>query len=455
MISKMLNTVHTKSKKIKSDARKNQYITELPDDFDLTAEFKRACELIENSNSNVFITGKAGTGKSTLLQYFRQNTKKKIAVLAPTGIGAINIKGQTIHSFFLFPHTFLLKENIKRHYNTRLFKSLDTIVIDEISMVRADMMDAIDYALRISRDEMSIPFGGVQVIVFGDLFQLPPVVERELGEAFQEIYTSPYFFSSKIFGEAAFKNIELTEIFRQSDERFISFLDKIRSNMVDEDDFEYLNSRVDNALNIESCKNAIILTPTNNVANNINSKRLNKINHKQYIYEALIEGDFDNKTCPVEPVLCLKKTAQVMMMRNDEEKRWVNGTLATVHKLSDDLIEVEIDGVVHEVSKVKWQKVRYKYSEKKGKIEEKVVGTFLQYPIKLAWAITIHKSQGQTFNNVIIDVGRGAFAHGQMYVALSRCKKFDGIKLRRPIIHSDIIFDKRICGLKDSWNTPN
>lgn len=416
----------------------------LPDDLYFTDAFKGAFELFENSRDHIFVTGKAGTGKSTLLQYMRENTRKQVAVLAPTGVGAINVNGQTIHSFFHFPPSFIQKENIRRHKNKKLIKNLDALIIDEVSMVRADLMDGIDQSLRINRNTMNVPFGGVQMVLFGDLFQLPPIVDPAFARIFDTLYKTPYFFSSRVMETVPLKYVELTEIFRQKEEAFISLLNKIRHGEVDEDDFTRLNGRVDPRISLDSCTGCIILTTTNAAAGRINRKRLSHISSKEYVYEARIVDEFDERSYPVEARLKLKKGTQIMLVRNDEHKRWVNGTLATVEDLSFKKILIDVQGNRHEVPKVQWPKTKYSYNEKEKKIEEKVTGMFEQYPIKLAWAITIHKSQGQTFDNVIIDLGSGAFAHGQVYVALSRCTSFEGITLTQPVMHRDMVFDERI-----------
>lgn len=423
----------------------------LPDNFELSEEFQRAFELMENSNDYIFITGKAGSGKSTLLQYFKEHTKKNVVVLAPTGIAAVNVGGQTIHSFFKFPPRFIQKENIRRRRNTGIFKKIDAIIIDEVSMVRADLLDGIDYTLRVNKDEMETPFGGVQIIFFGDLFQLPPVVEREMSDVLNTKYESPYFFSADVFNDIKLKYFELSKIYRQSGIEFVGLLDNIRNKRCQENDLAILNQQViKGAVNLANC---IILTTTNNGANLINEDRLTRLTGKEYRYSANASGKFDEFSYPTEPCLKLKNGAQIMLIKNDSGKRWVNGTLAEVYNLADDCIKVIIDEKIYDVPRVKWEKIVYKYNKEKDKIEEKVMGTFEQYPVKLAWAITIHKSQGQTFDDVIIDLEYGAFAHGQVYVALSRCTRLEGIRLKRPIIYNDIIFDERIYGFREKFRS--
>lgn len=418
--------------------------TEIPADFDFNEEFQNAFDLIENTDEHLFITGKAGTGKSTLLEYFKRNTAKNIAVLAPTGIAAIKARGQTIHSFFKFPPRFIQKEHVHRLRKAKVIKHLDTLVIDEASMLRADLLDGIDYSLRINREEDDIPFGGVQIIIFGDLFQLPPVVEREIEELMKhQRYRSPYFFSAHVFNSLELGYIELHKIYRQKDAAFIDLLSKIRIKRIDQNGLDLLNARVNSKIGHDT-QGIITLTTTNNIAHKINVNCLGKIQARRYEYNADIRGKYGEKSYPAEACLTLKNGAQVMLIKNDRDKRWVNGTIAEISDLSQTFIKVRIGKNVYEVPKVSWEKIEYTYNPKEEKIKEKVIGSFEQYPLKLAWAITIHKSQGQTFKDVIIDMGYGAFTHGQTYVALSRCVSLEGIVLKKPIVHSDLIFDDRI-----------
>ncbi|MBF0494429.1 MAG: AAA family ATPase [Candidatus Omnitrophica bacterium] len=405
---------------------------------------------MEDTRNHVYVTGKAGTGKSTLLKYFKEHTKKKVIVLAPTGVAAVNISGQTIHSFFGFPPKYIDPRGVHRSRNKNLIEKLDAVIIDEVSMVRADLMDGIDYALRINRDEMGEAFGGVQMIFFGDLFQLSPVVDRDSRDILAGKYENPYFFSSDIFKNLPMKHFELKKIYRQSDANFVGMLNRFRNNDYTEDDISFLNERVDRN-GADKGDGTIVLTATNSAANEINHKRLSGLFSKKYEYKAVVTGEFDEKSYPTEALLGLKEGAQVMLIRNDPGKRWVNGTIAEVRDLADNRIEICIEGVKHEVSPVSWKKIRYTYNKATDRVEEEEIGTFTQYPIKLAWAITIHKSQGQTFDKVVIELGRGAFAHGQVYVALSRCTKLEGITLKRPVIPSDIIFDEDIYSFIHSF----
>ncbi|MDD5775762.1 MAG: DEAD/DEAH box helicase [Candidatus Omnitrophica bacterium] len=415
----------------------------LPADFELSLEFARAFDLMERTDQCILVTGKAGTGKSTLLQYFLENTAKQKVVLAPTGVAAINVNGQTVHSFFGFPPKFIHKNSIRRRRSRTLIRRIDTVIIDEVSMVRADLMDGIDNALRINRGRVDVPFGGAQMIFFGDLFQLAPIVGREEAAVYAEHYPTPYFFSANVFKEVMPSRIELTRIFRQADGRFIGLLNNIRNNEYDERDFALLNSRVDRNTG-DRFDQCVTLTATNRDAGAINQRRLARLAGRHFEYTADVRDDFDESLYPTDPVLKLKVGAQVMMLKNDQQKRWVNGSIGVIKALIGSAVCVEIDGKVHEVCPAEWQKIVYEYNKAEDRIDEKIVGTFTQYPLKLAWAITIHKSQGQTFDNVVIDLGAGAFTHGQVYVALSRCKALEGITLKRPITARDIVFDERI-----------
>lgn len=423
----------------------------LPAHLDINDEFKSAFDLMENTSECLFITGKAGTGKSTLLKYFKANTGKKIIVLAPTGVAAINIGGQTIHSFFRLPPKIIQKDTIKRLRDKNLVENLDMVIIDEVSMVRADLMDGIDYALRLNRGKMKMPFGGAQMVFFGDLFQLSPVVENEVKELLEERYSSPYFFSAKVFNDCDIMPIELSTIYRQKDSSFMELLNRVRNKEYTKEDLDTLNKRVQKDTAASKKDATVILTTTNSLANTINQDRLSMLPGKSITYEAAASGKFEKSAYPCPTSLKLKKGAQVILIKNDPAKQWVNGTLAKVAALSDDSIVVDINGRTCDVPIVKWQKIEYSYNEDEDKIEDEVVGAFAQYPIKLAWAITIHKSQGQTFDKVVIDLGHGAFTHGQLYVALSRCTCLDGIRLKRPVTPSDIIFDRRIYEFKDRF----
>lgn len=423
----------------------------LPVNLDMNAEFKSAFDLMEYTKECLFITGKAGTGKSTLLKYFKAHTGKKIIVLAPTGVAAVNVGGQTVHSFFKLPPRIVQKDDIKRLRDRGLIENLDMVIIDEVSMVRSDLMDGIDYALRLNRGKMKTPFGGVQMVFFGDLFQLSPVVENEAKELLEERYPSPYFFSAKVFNDCHIRAVELSTIYRQKDDSFMELLNRVRNKEYNEEDLDKLNERVRNDATASDKDPTVILTTTNSLANMINQDRLAKLPGKEIMFEASSTGKFEKSAYPTDESLRLKKGAQVIMLKNDPDKQWVNGTLAKIVALSRDSVVVDINGTTCDVPVAKWQKIEYNYNEEEDKIEDEVVGEFAQYPLKLAWAITIHKSQGQTFDKVIIDLGKGAFTHGQLYVALSRCTCLEGIRLKRPVTHSDVIFDRRIYDFKERF----
>ncbi len=416
--------------------------------FNLTEEFKQTLKLIETSSQNLFITGKAGTGKSTLIELIRSHVNKRIVVLAPTGLSAINVRGQTIHSFFHFPPRLITGSSIKRVYNDRIFKDIDTVIIDEISMVRADLIDGIDQFLRIHGKDKNLPFGGVQMIFVGDVYQLPPVLQQEEFQIFYQLYDTPYFFSADAFNERDFIYIELTNIFRQNDPAFVELLNTVRTGNVNIQMLERINKRLSE--HAVARNKYITLTTTNSVANSINESELNKINKPVFTYSAEIEGDFPttNTSLPVELELRLKKGARVMFVKNDKGRMWVNGTLGTVHALKDDNIEVKIEEngrqEIVTVTKEKWENIKYELDTNTDELKENVVGVLKQYPLRLAWAITIHKSQGMTFDRVNIDFSKSPFAHGQTYVALSRCRTIEGIILSKKIWPNDVIVDERI-----------
>ncbi len=419
--------------------------------IELNDSFKKALSIAENTKNNIFITGRAGTGKSTFLKYFRDNTKKEIAVLAPTGVAALNVKGQTIHSFFGFkPDITIHKVKDIKPKNSELYKKLDTIVIDEISMVRADLLDCIDAFLRKHGPKRRKPFGGVQMIFIGDLYQLPPVVTSREKPIFKDYYSSPYFFSSQVFNECEFEFVELEKVYRQSDSAFLEILNSIRNNTVTDDLIEKLNSRVNPDFIPPDEEFYVYLTTTNKMAEKINFEKLAKIQGKEFVYHGFIEGEFNENDLPTSIDLVVKINAQVMLLNNDSKGRWVNGDIGKIvdieqKRTEPDLIFVELtNGDVIEVSPFTWEMFEFYYDKEKKKILTEVVGQFIQYPLKLAWAITIHKSQGLTFDKMIIDLGRGTFSHGQLYVALSRCSNFDGLILKRPVSKKHILLDRRI-----------
>ncbi len=422
-------------------------------ELDFSDEFSAAFEALENSAGHIFVTGKAGTGKSTLLQYFRHRTQKTIAVLAPTGVAAINIKGQTIHSFFQFKPDITPDAVIDlpvRRKKRDMYRTLDAIVIDEISMVRADLLDCVDTLLRIYGPKPDTPFGGVQMIFFGDLYQLPPVVSREEADIFKTVYPTPYFFSAKALANLELDIFELRKIYRQTDERFIHLLNAVRTDTLEVHHLSAFNTRV-NAVTVFTPEDFYIaLTSTNALAEKINSERLKSLKAPVRVYNGAVAGEFERKAMPTSESLELKVGAQVMLLNNDAEKRWVNGSLGVVVAIrqqpaGEDVILVRLEnGTTVEVKNYSWEISQYYFNEEAQALASKVVGYFTQYPLKLAWAVTIHKSQGQTFSKVIIDIGWGTFAHGQMYVALSRCTTLEGIVLKQPLAQRHVLLDSRV-----------
>ena len=427
---------------------KKNYNSLLPDDFVLSEEFESIVEQLENTKDHFYITGKAGSGKSTLLAYFRSVTQKNTAVLAPTGVAAIRVKGQTIHSFFGFPPKVIQTRHIKKVRQVELLQNLETLIIDEISMVRADVFDAIDYSLRVHRKKLTQPFGGVQVIVFGDLFQLPPVVNMDESSLLERIYPNgQFFFHSNIFQDAQFKTLELQSIYRQTDDHFIYLLNAVRDGSITNSQIDNLNDSL--VENFEMDEGKIILTTTNARASGINQNYLKQLSSEEFSYRAQATGQFYKELFPADEVLKLKKGAQVIMIKNDPEKRWVNGSIGTIHDIAEKKIKVKINHKIYEVKKEKWDRIQYSYDDDQQEVLENVTGSFKQYPMRLAWAITIHKSQGQTFEKVIIDMSQGSFAPGQLYVALSRCISLEGIELLRPLKKSDVIVNKQLIGFQD------
>ncbi len=412
--------------------------------IEITEEFKSAIELIESNASPIFITGNAGSGKSTLLAHIKDVAKKNTIVLAPTGMAAINVRGVTIHSFFKFAPKMLQRKDIQiNRARVDLFRKIDLLIIDEVSMVRADLLDAIDMSLQLHRASRK-PFGGVQVVLIGDVCQLPPVVrEEDLKEYFSAVYETPFFFSSKVLVHTGLHVIELTKIFRQSDPQFISVLNKIRKAEADMEDLITINERYVDSDEAKKVKSQITLSTTNSIADTINRNRLSELPEPQYCSEAIVTGKAKGKDFPAPEELTIRKGAQIMMVKN-KGMLWVNGTIGKIVDFAEKEIKVEVPGGTHTVTKEQWDVIDYKFDRSTGRVEEEVVGTFTQFPIRLAWAITIHKSQGQSFDKVSIDMGSGAFAHGQLYVALSRCRSLEGISMRTPVDFTDLCFDERV-----------
>lgn len=416
-----------------------------------TPEYETALAHAKGEAGNLFVTGRAGTGKSTLLRALRDMLTDETVVLAPTGLAAVNVGGQTIHSFFGFPPRLIRPEDIKRSRNGRVMRRLGTLIIDEVSMVRSDLMWAIDHALRINRGRPREPFGGVRLLMFGDLHQLPPVVqEAEVAEHLEFTHGGPFFFNvSSLRDGAGTALLELQQVFRQSDEALLRVLDRIREGDAEVEDLTVLNERARPIRTLQEGDPYVILTPTNAAAHRINLAFLEALPATAQSYTAGVTGDFSETAHPTDAVLTLKPGAKVILLRNDSERRWVNGTIARVARLETNRVWVTVDGREHEIEPVAWENRRYAYDQTEQKIVESVVGSFKQFPLRLAWALTIHKSQGLTLDKVYIDLGRGTFAHGQTYVALSRCRTLDGLTLARPLRPTDILFDKAALGYRD------
>mgnify|MGYP001574031932 CR=1 FL=1 len=423
-------------------------MTEIKEKIELNDDFKRTLDLMENTNKSFFVTGKAGTGKSTLLRYFVSHTKKNVVVVAPTGLAAINVGGMTIHSFFRFPPKMLDAYDIQRVYRD-IYRKLDVVIIDEVSMVRADMLDAIDMFMRLNGKDPKKPFGGVQMFLFGDLYQLPPVVERDMGEVMNQIYKSPYFFDAKVMNNFDYEIIELKKVYRQTDPIFIEFLDKVRLGKLDDAGLELINARAEKTKHEDS----IIITPTNRVADFINHERLDRLQSQNYNFKAKVEGEFKFgvTNLPIDLELNLKKGAKVIFVKNDGQGRWVNGTLGTVEEIGEEIVKVKLqDSTIIDVQAVDWEKIKYDYDRSAGRIVAKVAGKLTQIPLRLAWALTIHKCQGQTLDKAHIDLASGVWEFGHSYVALGRCRTLDGITLETKIRLSDIKVDSRVTEfLKD------
>jgi len=432
-------------------------------------EFQDALNLIQYTRQSVFLTGKAGTGKSTFLRYICEHTKKKHVVLAPTGIAAINAGGSTLHSFFKLPFYPLLPDNpdfslqrgriheffkyTKPH--RKLLEELELIIIDEISMVRADIIDAVDRILRVYSRNLREPFGGKQILLVGDVFQLEPVVKGDEREILNRFYPTPYFFSARVFNQIDLVSIELQKVYRQTDATFVGILDHIRNNTVGATDLQLLNTRYGTQIEESEADMYITLATRRDNVDHINDKKLAELPGEPVTFSGEITGDFPESSLPTSQELVLKPGAQIIFIKNDFDRRWVNGTIGIISgfdPFEETLYVITDDGKECDVKRESWRNIRYKYNEEKKQIEEEELGTFTQYPIRLAWAITIHKSQGLTFSRAVIDFTGGVFAGGQAYVALSRCTSLEGIQLKKPVSRADVFVRPEIIGFAERFN---
>ncbi len=393
------------------------------------------------AQGNLFLTGRAGTGKTTMLRRFMAEAGDSAIVLAPTGVAAMNAGGQTLHSFFKFPPRLIEPQDVKRLRTARLMKTIDTLIIDEISMVRSDMLDAIDRSLKLNRASKR-PFGGVRMILSGDLHQLPPVVRGEETEILHDRYGGHYFFHAPAFQEAEFALLALKHVFRQADPRFLAFLGALRQGRLTPPDERVLHSVVSARSAVDASESHVVLTPNNANAFRINQARLEDLPGKEKTFSAKVQGTFDEKSYPTEADLELKVGARVMLIKNDSEGRWVNGSLAQVEGFNGTNVLVSLDGHTYEIEPAAWEKFKYTLDPETKKVSREAVGTFKQVPLRLAYAVTIHKAQGLTLDKVYIDFDSGMFAHGQAYVAFSRARSLEGLEISRPLRPRDLVMDR-------------
>ena len=443
-----------------------------PNQIDLeNEEMQKALQIIQFTRRSLFLTGKAGTGKSTFMRHIAATIKKKHIILAPTGIAAINAGGSTLHSFFKLPFHPLLPND--KRYSTRnirdtlkyngeknkLLREVELIIIDEISMVRADIIDFIDKVLRIYNRNMREPFGGKQLLLVGDIYQLEPVIKEEERQLLRPFYPSNFFFDAQVFREMQLIAVELKKVYRQRDTQFIALLDHIRTSHVSDSDLRLLNAQVNAEIGTEAGRLSITLSGRRDTVDYINEKQLNTLPDQPTIFYGHIEGEFPESSLPTPMELEVKTGAQVLFIKNDKERRWVNGTLGTIIGFGDEedgIIYVRTeDGRDFDVQREIWSNVRYTFNEKEQKIEEEEIGSYQQFPLRLAWAITVHKSQGLTFNNVKIDFTGGVFAGGQTYVALSRCTSLQGISLQEPIRRENIFVRTEVTNFARNYNNLN
>ncbi len=393
------------------------------------------------AQGNLFLTGRAGTGKTTLLRRFLEDAGEEAVVLAPTGVAAMNVGGQTIHSFFKLPPRLMEPSDVKRLRNGRVFRAMKTMIIDEVSMVRADMLDAIDKSLKLNRGSKR-PFGGVRMILSGDLHQLPPVVGNDEAPILEERYGGSYFFNAPAFQDAEFALLALKHVFRQADPKFLALLGAMRQGRITEPDLDLLGSLVSERSAKDASETHIVLTPNNANAFRINQARLAELTSRATTFAAAVEGQFEERAYPTEADLELKVGARVMLIKNDPEGRWVNGTLATVEGFGEESVIVDVDGRAYEIEPASWEKYRYTVDAETKKVSREVIGTFKQMPLRLAYAVTIHKAQGLTLDKVYIDFDHGMFAHGQAYVAFSRARSLEGLEISRTLRPRDMVMDR-------------